>query len=104
MADDPVDQALAEFQASLVVRPDMPPIMTTAQVASFLAVKPDTVRDYVHHGRLRAKYLRGEGSPLRFMAEDVLAFVEGLPAAMGCGCNGVLPDAGPFGVIDSPGL
>lgn len=91
-ADDPVRQALAEHQAALEHRPDLPAMMTTAEVAAFLAVSHDTVHRYVHKGSLPAFQLTDNPSaPYRYKRQDVLDFLEGRAAKAGCGCHGDAP-------------
>lgn len=91
--DAAVHRAAAEFQARMTVTPDLPAIMTTQEVASFLRVSDYTVRTYVRKGVLPAVKLDGPGGLLRFKRQEVLDYLEGRPAAIACGCGGELPDA-----------
>lgn len=93
---DPVTAALNDRQTALAVRPDLPSLMTTAEVASFLRVTDDTVRRWAEKGSMPSHRIQVGEHPrnqrLRFKREDVLAFLEGKPSALACGCG---PTGGP---------
>lgn len=96
---DPFTAALDDRQTALDVRPDLPALMTTQEVAKYLRVTDATVRTYAERGTLPGYRVQAADSDhprntrLRFKREDVLAFLAGRPAALGCGCTGQLPDA-----------
>lgn len=93
---DPIAQALDEHQARMAVRPTLPEIMDSDEVASLLNVTARTVRGWASSGELKGFRIPGAGGKgsFRFKREDVLEFIERVPAAstLPCGCGGTLPD------------
>lgn len=100
MADtplDPVEEAWEDIQTRLEHRPELPTLMTAAEVASFLGLHVSTVKGMAKRGQLAGLKVgpTEHNAQWRFRRADILAYLEGnaYRVGQGCGCTGELPDA-----------
>lgn len=59
---------------------DYPPVLTTAQAAELLQVHPESLRKMVREGRV-PNHRFPEGRALRFMRDELLAWLAAQPGA-----------------------